>query len=258
MKKIIVLSFLVLGFACKKDTKKTEPVTPTPNNTATEGSLKITLENYVDSLPLVFGNTYLNANGDTFTVNKFLYFVSNIVLTKADNSSFTVPNSYYLINKGNDLTKNNFTINGISPGSYKSITFLLGVDSTRNVSGAQEGDLAQSLGMFWTWTSGYIMLKLEGNSPQSGGPNNTIVYHTGGFSGADKVLQPVTLNFNSTIAIENSKTPHLVLKTDVAEIFKNPHTINFNTANYIMSAGSAARLLSENYAHMCSIKQVVQ
>ena len=53
---------------------------------------------------LVLGTgTYTNANGDGFTVSTFKYYVSNVKLLKADNSTLTLPKTYYLV----DQTKPN-------------------------------------------------------------------------------------------------------------------------------------------------------
>src|ERR1700749_1242873 len=97
----VTVLILMTGFvACKKD-KKTDPV-PVP---VTTGSLKINFDNRVDSMPLVFGQNYRNANGDTFKISKFEYFISNIVLTKNDNSTFVMPNSYHVVRHSDPNTE---------------------------------------------------------------------------------------------------------------------------------------------------------
>src|SRR5215217_9572052 len=64
------------------------------------GKLRIEFDNVVGDKNLVLdGVTYKNASGEDFIVTKFNYFISNIKLTKADGSVFTVPqdSSYFLI-----------------------------------------------------------------------------------------------------------------------------------------------------------------
>ncbi|WP_316930094.1 MbnP family protein, partial [Hymenobacter sp. IS2118] len=39
----------------------------------------------------------------------------------------------------------------IPVGDYQSVSFTVGVDSARNVAGAQTGALDPNNGMFWTW-----------------------------------------------------------------------------------------------------------
>ncbi len=69
--------------------------------------------------------------------------------------------------------------------------FLLGVDSLHNVSGAQTDALDPAKDMFWTWNTGYVMAKLEGNSPSSALVNNKYEFHVGGFSGKYNVLKKI-------------------------------------------------------------------
>ena len=73
------------------------------------------------------------------------------------------------------------TLSDVPEGSYTEMSYVLGVDSTRNVSGAQAGALSTANGMFWSWSTGYIMLKAEGTSPNSG--TGSFSFHLGGFSG---------------------------------------------------------------------------
>src|SRR5690606_2936849 len=106
-----------------------------------------------------------------------------------------------------------------------------GVDSLRNVSGAQTGALDPVHGMFWDWNTGYIMAKFEGNAPASPS-NGKLLYHVGGFSGEHNTLQRVTLNLPNTMKlIDNSA--QLKIEADLGEWFKNPHTIDFSELHTI-------------------------
>jgi hypothetical protein len=64
--------------------------------------------------------------------------------------------------------------------SVRSIHFLLGTDSLTNVSGILDGPLDPIRGMYWTWNSGYINFKLEGNKT-TGNSLTDIEYHLGGY-----------------------------------------------------------------------------
>src|SRR5690606_18580217 len=99
-------------------------------------------------------------------------------------------------------------IDNVPAGYYVEIQYTMGVDSEKNVSGAQVGALSLSNGMFWDWNSGYIMLKAEGYSPQA--ENNGFAFHLGGFSGADNIVttKPTILTFsNDTIFIKKGRAP---------------------------------------------------
>jgi len=38
--------------------------------------------------------------------------------------------------------------------NWKSLSFLLGVDTVRNHTGSQTGDLSPSKSMYWNWNTG--------------------------------------------------------------------------------------------------------
>lgn len=255
MKKILLASFITLAFvACKKDPSEPEP-TPTPQPTT--GSMKIEFEPKVGDSALVFDTKkYVNLNNDTFRVNIFRYYISNIVLTKSDNSTYSVPNSYYKVNH-NVAGKNVFSLSGIPIANYKAIQFMIGVDSTRNVSGAQTGDLAVS-DMFWSWSTGYIFAKLEATSPQSPAGGQTVTFHVGGFTVPNSSIRTANISFGSSTAnVSASTTPEVHLKSDLAKWFYGAGgAVTFATMNTIMSPGTNAKKIADNYAQSFSFEHV--
>jgi len=261
MKKLVLLvglSTFLFSASCKKD-KTVTPEDPVTNPPATEsGALSLEFNNLVGTAPLVFGTNYVTANNDTFRVNKFLYYISNLVLVKNDNTEYALPNSYYLINHAK-AGSNVISLSGIPLGDYKAAKFMLGVDSTRNVSGAQTGalDPAQSSGMFWSWNTGYIFLMLEGSSPQSGSSNKSLTYHIGGYGGVNKAQRNFNLPFGSTaLSITKTASPRLAFNVNVEELFRTPNLINVKTVFNQTSPGATTRQLADNYADMISLKEV--
>ncbi len=258
MKKIkyfaVVTVISSLFFACKKKDATPEP-TPEPTPTPTYGSLMVRFENKVGSNALVLNwNNYTN-NTDTFNVTTFNYYISNVKITATDNSVYTETESYHLI-KADNSGSLQFTLPNVPAKSYSSITFMIGVDSARNVSGAQTGELDPNNGHFWSWSSGYIMAKFEGTSPQSTATGKMVVFHIGGFSGTNSTLRTVTLPFTTNANVSTSKTPQVFLKADLAEWFA-PNTVSFATLNTIHMPGANAKKIADNYANMFSVTQVL-
>lgn len=168
-------------------------------------SAKVTFRfiNTVKTAPLVLDSaTYTNPFGELYQVAKLKYYISNIKLNTASGTC-KEPNSYHLLDAAEPASLS-FTVDAI-PGSYQSISFLVGVDSIKNVSGAQSGALDPANGMFWTWNSGYVMFKMEGSSPASTIINHRFEYHIGGFSGADNVLRQITLALPSALLLTDGK-----------------------------------------------------
>ncbi len=168
MKKIILSSSLIaltLTMACKKEVKEETPVVDNSN-----GEVTINFVNKVDNANLELSTNlnkvwYKNQNNDSFNVTTFNYYISNVKLIAEDGTSFAESESYHLISQSEPSSKS-FSIKNVPAKKYISISYTLGVDSIRNVSGAQTGALDPANGMFWTWNSGYIFMKFEGASPK--------------------------------------------------------------------------------------------
>lgn len=169
--------------ACKKD--KIEPVDST--STGTDNVLLKIEHTWQDSLEFQLNTDLVNPlTGDSLNFSTFKYYISNIKLKKSDGTWWVQPNSYFLLDLSTGSTPS-VQLSGVPTGEYTDISYTLGVDSLRNVSGAQDGALSPSLGMFWSWNSGYIMLKAEGTSPDAG-MGGSFAFHLGGFSGANNVV----------------------------------------------------------------------
>ena len=133
-------------------------------------------------------------NGDTMNFTKYKYYVSNISLKKADGTVWNQSESYHLVDLS-DLSTATIKLSSVPVGDYTEMSITIGVDSARNVSGAQSGALSTTMDMFWSWTTGYIMLKAEGTSPQSTSGN--FVFHLGGFKGTYNIVKSKTVSFGS-------------------------------------------------------------
>jgi hypothetical protein len=242
--------------ACKKDNAVSEPTPEDKSN----GEVTFKFKNRVNNDDLVLStNTskvwYKNQNNDSFTVTKFNYYITNIKLNAEDGSVFSEPNSYHLL-KQDDANSLSFSLKDIPAKKYLSVSYMIGVDSVRNVSGAQTGALDPINDMFWTWNSGYIFVKLEGNSPSSTSSQKALVFHIGGFTGPYKGLKQNTFNLPEATLLNGSNKKTLNMKVDVNEIFKNPQTIDFSTLNFAMTPSTNTKKIADNFADMISLISV--
>lgn len=251
MKQIISILFLVLLFASACN-KRIEPVPAT--NIGEKSSITLSFNNVVNGSPMVLKDVnYLNANGDTFTVTAYKYYISNIKFTGDDGTVYSEPESYHLIDEEKSSSKT-FVVKNIPAGNYVKVSFLIGVDSEKNVSGAHDGALDLANGMFWDWNSGYIMAKFEGRSPQS--DSKFLTFHIGGYSGPNNVLRWVNLSLPTPAIATNGKNTSISIRSDAAEWFKNPSTIEFFKFSLLMSPGSGASGIADNYADMFTIDHI--
>jgi hypothetical protein len=248
MVSLIAASFLS---SCKKDEPE-NPENPAPQT----GSMQLKYTPmFGDSILELNSDEYVTANGDTLVVSAFKFYVSNVVLTNEAGGQITVPESYFLINTSNTASQT-ITLNDIPVGNYTQVSFLIGIDSTRNVSGTQTGALDPSHGMFWTWNSGYIMAKLEGTSPQSNASMNMVMLHIGGFSGANSALRTVTLPLSTHAAVLATRTPLITVSADAAEWLGAPNVIDLSVTSTIMMPSATSASIADNYTDMFAVESV--
>lgn len=233
----------VLSISCKKDTPDTK-TTPLPPS----GKVKVNIAAYAGEVPLTYGDVYTNAANEKFKVSLFRYYLTNLVLEGEGNTpDYVQPESYYLIDHSGSDGVYNFVLNNVPSGKYRSISYTIGVDSLRNVSGAQTGALDPATGMFWTWSSGYIQFKVEGTLVN---PTREFIYHVGGFQGPFNPLSTSITSFNQALSISTGVTKKLNLKADVLEVFNSPAVWEISSVLTIINSDANSKQLANNYADM--------
>lgn len=212
--------------------------------------LYLHFHNVVNGTPLRFKdslNRYTNANGDDFYVTTFKYYVSNIVLTRTDGDTVAIPDSYFLVN-GADSSTFVQELAQVPTGKYKSISFIIGVDSIRNFAGAQTGCLDPAKGMFWTWKSGYIFVKMEGVSTRSTSKMNRLTFHIGGALSPTNTIRSFSQKLPGRLKIKEGRNPEININADVAALFKGKTTIDFSTLSFTMG-GPKSVMVADNYVN---------
>ncbi len=198
----------------------------------------------------MFGNSILTpsnlfyplSKGDSIQIETFKFYISAIELLKDDKIVWKEENSFHLINVADEKSLTIF-IPGASNTVYNTISFNLGIDSLINISGAMGGDLDPTKGMYWTWQSGYVNLKLEGRSNVCKSRNNEFQFHLGGYQYPFNTLQKVILK------VEENKKIDIVL--DIRNFIES---IDLSQQNQIMSPNKQAVLLSEKAVGIFSVK----
>lgn len=222
-------------------------------------AIKISFINTVNAVPVVLDSTeYTNPFNEAYRIKKLKYYISNISFAANNvNDSFAETESYHLIDEA-DSASLRFTI-AAPANNYSSIAFTIGVDSIKNVSGAQSGALDPARGMFWTWNSGYIFFKLEGSSPASTIINNKVEYHIGGFAGINNALKKITLQMpaGKLLQLKAGKTSEIIIEAAIDKLWQSPNEIKIAATPVTMSPGVLAIKIADNYSKIFSIKNVL-
>jgi hypothetical protein len=239
----------LLGLLAVTACKKKENPQPDPQPADPTGSVSLRLSHMAGTEPLQLQTPYINSQGDTVRISKFHYYISNVRLSGPD-GSYTEPEGYHLL-RHDEPSSLQLSLGSVPVGTYTTLSFLIGVDSLRNVSGAQTGALDPIHGMFWDWNTGYIMAKLEGTSPAAGSANKNFVYHVGGFKGANSGLRTVSLQLPAPLTVTDGGNARVYMHADVLRWFgPAPHAIDLSSLYFRMNVDAGSASLADNYARM--------
>lgn len=220
---LVVLTAVLFATGCKKKT-----------DTPQTAMLMLHIHTNIDSNEVDQGGIYTNWAGKGVTLTRAEYYISGIKLTKIDGSTVDVDGTTLV-----QWTREVYNIGNIPTGSYKSISFNVGVQPSDNHKdpATQTGDLATQnpLMNYSTTANGYIFLAVAGlvDSNASGTPNKAFSYQIG----TDALLKTVTLGDHSAApynapyvaTVNGSITIHIV--GDYGKLFNNVDMIQNSQTN---------------------------
>nr|WP_298657900.1 MbnP family protein [uncultured Flavobacterium sp.] len=256
--KFAALAFTSLFiFSCSKD--DAEEITG-------QGNLKVEFDNIYGGADILPSATYTNSNGEVVKITRAQYIVSNIVLTREDGSTYTVPKSqsYFIID---ELTDSSLLLNlpNIPAGNYNKIKFGIGVDQEQfNLGATGQGDFlsqAQNAGMMWSWSAGYKFVAFEGKFTSSTVTSETtFMVHTGK-TGTDYNYTEVTLNFPDLAKVRTTITPQVHIMADLKHILDGTNKISLTESNgmgmgAMIMSGAKLPLITANLVNMFSVHHV--
>ena len=254
LKNLVTIAVISLLFtSCSKDDEIT-------SNILGNGNLKLEFDQTYNGADFAFATPYTNSNGEVVKVDVAKYIVSNIVLTKEDGSTYTVPKSesYFIINEAVEET-HLVNLPNIPAGNYTSISFGIGVDQEQFNQGANgQGNFlatAQDEGMMWSWAAGYKFAVLEGVFTSVATTTETqFRVHTGQTS-SDYNYTTVTLNLPDVALVRTTITPQIHLFADLSKLIDGTNKINFDEGETVMG-GAKLALVTANISNMFTVNHV--
>ncbi|MFT5642090.1 MAG: hypothetical protein ACI9A7_002198 [Cyclobacteriaceae bacterium] len=265
-KNILLILTIIITGACSSDDDLL---------VSTDGSIELKFDNIVGlqtsgiiEEPLSQNYPFETAQGQAYNLTLVKYIISEMILEGPNgeyyadslNVSTDFLSGYYLINES-EPTSRNIILENIPAGTYNKVTFTIGV----NEEGVSQGTGIFLDGMFWTWNSGYIALKVEGQSPESNGDSfgDTIEesnpfgfgYHIGGW-GSINNNQEYTLEFDA-VEINQTQYPGVHILMDVANVFNGQNPVDFSITNSVHSPRTG-NLVAKNLNDLFSIDHAHQ
>ena len=254
LKNIIAVVAIALTFtACSDDDNRTE-------NSSAVGTLKLEFDNIYGEADLAFDTPYTNSNNEVIKINELKYIVSNIVLTKTDGTTHTVPKSesYFFINEA-DEASTVITLSNVPVAVYNKISFGIGVDEAQFTQGAEgQGNLwetAESLDMTWSWTAGYKFIKFEGTYTSASHTDANFMVHTGK-TGDIYNYAAVSLNLPDNALVQTTITPQIHIMANAKAFIDGTTVIRFEEGGMVMGGTKVQNIMTDNVPEAFEVHHV--
>ena len=236
---LLIVGLSILSGACQKD--EDDPPAPTPTSVAV--ALKV--EHHMDGVPLIFDTIlYTTAAEHAYSVSRLEYYLSEIILFGAGSTpNDTLRGPYYVNGSGTT----SFTVGELPAAEYSGAALLLGLPQELNVTGGLPNTM-ENVNMAWPdpMGGGYHFIKFEGHF-DNGTSTPGFAMHVGNSAYLAQVViaQPFTIT---------SGSGDLVLRFNLNEIFRTPHTYDLANGNYSMGSATLMGQLRDNAADAFSIE----
>ena len=261
MKKGVTLALLaLLVFSCSKDNDdniNSENVSTTFNFGHNWDGTKVTQTDF-NSLQ------FDNANGETMSIEKLRYLISNFKFINADGEIIEA-DGYVLV----DVTNNtglSFTLDTEIPkGTYSNVSFTFGFNAEDNTDGTYPDLNSASWNVPNTpmlgGVGGYHYMQLEGKFIDNTDTEVGYAYHA--IRAADGSTTPPTIQETSIdVNIRNVTITNDVsfnIEMNIAEWFKNPNTWDLNILNNMLMPNFEAQIMmNENGQNVFTLGEIIE
>jgi hypothetical protein len=227
------IAFLLLILSCKK-----EVVTPieTPLK---YGNMLLKFDNRIGKEELSLNVvTYQNQFGEDFTISKVNYYLSNVILTKNDGTKFVLPkDSCQFLMREDDFFQQWFLLKKIPEGSYKSVSFSLGIENP-NFQNPIFDKNNKGKELFYEGKNEYAAFFIKGKIAQK----DSFEYKIS----TPKPLKTIDLSFGEYVAVVNENAKNYSTSAHIfCDLSKFFNTQNFKNPLNVLQQQSIAETLFE-------------
>jgi len=258
LKNIIALAAIALVLtSCTKDSAT--------ENISGVGALSLEFDSVFKTADFIHGTPYTNSNGEVIKIDSLKYIVSNVVLTKADGSTYVVPKnqSYVIVDEFKPNTDEGTTaleLPNIPAGNYVKVQFGIGVDQDQyNLGSNAQGTLmttAKTAGMLPSWDAGYTFVDFEGTFTKPGTVDTDTAFKVNiGKTTTNYNYTTVTLNLPINALVRTTISPEVHMFVDLSKIIDGTNKINL-TDGATITDGSKVDLITGNIASMFTVSHV--
>lgn len=192
-----------------------------------QAAMAATLE--IQITPKVFGQDiqpaslrYQTSAGETFSVTRVSYFVSDVALQRDDGIWLEFSNSVEWL----DFSENrdSIRIEQIPPGEFRTVRFLIGLNRDINHANIAKIQPDNPLNpdvnnLYWGWQGGYVFMALEGLWRNSSGELDGWAYHLARDTNAVRIILGATMEITNQTKLQ--------LDFDLANVLNAPRPLSF-------------------------------
>ena len=180
--------------------------------------------------PLELQHVYLTQNNDSISFSILKIYFSDFRFKDKISGRITSIDTLIFYDLADSTTHSFF--NDLNLSNYESVAFTLGLDSSKNVSGELENAYDPLLGMYWAWNTGYINLKIMGESSAVPTNSHEFEFHLGGYRSPFATAQTIQIDLNDQY-----------IYFDLEKLFSE--SINLTKNHHIMLPCKDAFLISQ-------------
>lgn len=202
------------------------------------------------------GFNYVNEHGESLSIERMRYLISNITFNHSDGTS-AILDGYNLVDLTNSTGLTYAPTTELSAGDYSSIDFTFGFDDEDNKESYPDLNSAN-----WNWPAmlggGYHFMQFEGKFVDTNGDNENFAYHNGT---ARITTDEFEVNhFTASIdGFELTGNAEIEIQMNIAEWFKNPEEWDLNEFHApLMPIYEAQKMMNRNGASVFSLGTVTQ
>ena len=109
--------------------------------------------------------------------------------------------------------------------------------------------------MFWTWNTGYVIFKLEGNSDASQADLPRIEQHIGGYKVEFKTMRNIFIPVDKKYSLnKKGGADKIVINVNLDKYWSGKTKIRISEEPMITTIGNAAKDAADNFKGMFSVK----
>jgi len=180
--------------------------------------------------PLELQRIYFTPQNDSISFSSLKIYFSDFRFKDKISGKITSIDTLIFYDLSDTSTHSFF--NDLNLSNYESVAFTLGLDSSKNVSGELENAYDPLLGMYWAWNTGYINLKIMGESSTVTTNSHEFEFHLGGYRFPFATAQTIQVDLNDQY-----------IYFDLEKLFSE--SINLTKNHHIMLPCKDAFLISQ-------------